>query len=198
MSAFPALLVEEPQDTDYASKYLSPWSGYFKKSIQERQNSVQNSSNSAGQLPLNIADIMIENCVGTLSLPLGISPNFIINNQHFIVPYCVEEPSIIAAASSISKLIAKNGGFIATNSEKNIMIGQVQIFNVHQHIQTAVDIVRENESKYINIGNNKYCASMVKRGGGIIKIEPRIITPRKYQHNKQQRAQYLVIHIHVK
>ncbi len=57
-----------------------------------------------------------------------------------------------------------------------------------------------NLLKYIKTGNNKYCASMVKRGGGIHKIETRIITPRPrvYKHNKTQRNHYLVIHIHVK
>eukprot|EP01084_Bolivina_argentea_P108290 193525_1 len=197
MSSFATLNVKEPESIDYAKQYLSPWSGYFKKSIQERQQSVQNESNEAGSLPLNIADIMIENCIGTLSLPLGISPNFVINNKHFIVPFCVEEPSVIAAASSISKLIAKNGGFSTSNSNKNIMIGQVQILNIHKDINKAINIIKQNESKYIKTGNNKYCASMVKRGGGIHKIETRIITPRIYKHNKTQRNKYLVIHIHV-
>ena len=199
MSSFPALNVEEPDDTDYSIKYLSPWSGFFKKPITERQKSVHNESNlNNGSLPLSIADIMIENCIGTLSLPLGISPNFIINNKHYIVPYCVEEPSIIAAASSISKLIAKNGGFITSNSERNTMIGQVQILNINNdNITKAIAIITENESKYIKIGNNKHCLSMLKRGG-IIKICPKIITPRIYKHNTTQRNKYLVIHIHVK
>ena len=48
---------------------LSQWSGFFKKSLIERQSMVANESNLCGQLPLNIADLMIENCIGTLSLP---------------------------------------------------------------------------------------------------------------------------------
>ena len=166
--------------------------------MTERQVMVDNESNLKGHLPLSTADIMIENCIGTLSLPLGISPNFIIDQKHFIVPYCVEEPSVIAAASSTSKLIAKNGGFITEHSARNVMIGQVQITQIPVHsIEKAVDILSQNESRYIQNGNDHFCASMVKRGGGIIKIEPRVITPRIYKHNKSQRNKYIVVHIHV-
>lgn len=77
-----------------------------------------------GGLPLDVADNMIENCIGSLSIPLGIAPNFVINNQHLIVPMCIEEPSVIAACSSISKLVAKHGGFFSDSTE-NIMTGQV-------------------------------------------------------------------------
>merc|ERR1719295_1363799 len=164
-------------DVDYGKSHLSKWSGFFKKSITDRQSMVNNESNANGHLPLNIADIMIENCIGTLSLPLGISPNFIINQRHFIVPYCVEEPSVIAAASSTSKLIAKNGGFTTDHSARNVMIGQVQILTIPKHsIQNAINILTQNESKYIQNGNDHFCASMVRRGGGIIQIKPRVIT----------------------
>eukprot|EP01084_Bolivina_argentea_P165806 287975_1 len=197
MSALAPFNVKEPDDTDFSTKHLAPWSGFFKKSIQERQQAVHNEANECGLLPLNIADIMIENCIGTLTLPLGISPNFVINKKHFVVPFCVEEPSIIAAASSISKLISKNGGFTTNNSETNCMIGQIQITNIHKHIHKAMDIIQQNKAKYIEKGNQKYCASMVQRGGGIIKIQSRQITPRIYKHNKVQRDSYLVLHIHI-
>ena len=39
------------------------------------------------------ADQMIENVVGTHSLPLGIAPNFLVNGREYLVPMSIEEPS---------------------------------------------------------------------------------------------------------
>ena len=39
---------------------------------------------------------MIENVVGVLGLPLGLALNFLINGRDYVVPLCVEEPSIVA------------------------------------------------------------------------------------------------------
>jgi degradative hydroxymethylglutaryl-CoA reductase len=54
---------------------------------------------------------MIENCIGKVSVPLGLGLNFLINGRKYSIPMAVEEPSIVAAASSAAKLIAENGGF---------------------------------------------------------------------------------------
>ena len=45
------------------------------------------------------ADGMIENAIGTFSLPLGIATNFRINDKDYLIPMVIEEPSVIAAAS---------------------------------------------------------------------------------------------------
>ncbi len=70
--------------------------------------------------------LQVENCIGVAALPLGVAPNFVVNGQHFVVPMCVEEPSVIAAASGIAKLLSSNGGFTA-QSTPNIMTGEVQV-----------------------------------------------------------------------
>ena len=49
---------------------------------------------------------MIENVIGKLSLPLGLLPSIMINNKKYMVPMSIEEPSVIAASSSIAKFIA--------------------------------------------------------------------------------------------
>ena len=51
---------------------------------------------------------MIENRVGTYQLPYGVALNFLIDGQDYVIPMAVEEPSVIAAASSAAKLIGKN------------------------------------------------------------------------------------------
>ena len=38
--------------------------------------------------------------IGTYSLPLGVATNFIIDGKHYVVPMALEEPSVVAAAST--------------------------------------------------------------------------------------------------
>ena len=42
---------------------------------------------------------------------------------------CIEEPSVIAAASSAAKFIAENGDGFKSYSTRPIMIGQIQILD---------------------------------------------------------------------
>lgn len=60
-----------------------------------------------------------------VGLPLAIAPNFMINNKKYQIPMCIEEPSVVAACSSIGKLISPYSFF--TSSTQNIMIGQIHI-----------------------------------------------------------------------
>jgi hydroxymethylglutaryl-CoA reductase len=70
-----------------------------------------------GGLSIELADNMIENCIGTMPLPLGLGIGFKINGKNFIVPMAIEEPSVIAASSSIAKLIAERGsGFLCVST----------------------------------------------------------------------------------
>ena len=50
----------------------------------------------ADALPVEVADIMIENAVGTFALPLGVALNFRVNGREHVIPMVVEEPSVIA------------------------------------------------------------------------------------------------------
>ena len=47
---------------------------------------------SPGPLPLETANSMIENAVGTFSLPLGLGLNLQVNRRDYLVPMAVEEP----------------------------------------------------------------------------------------------------------
>ena len=67
----------------------------FANLTDEEANTLQNT----GSLPLDQADRMIENVVGTFPVPLGIAVNFLINNHDYLIPMDIEEPSVIAAAS---------------------------------------------------------------------------------------------------
>src|SRR5881628_2482736 len=80
-------------------------------------------------LPLEVADIMVENAVGTFALPFGVALNFQVNQRDHVIPMVVEEPSVIAAASNAA-LVARSGGGFAAEADPGAMIGQIQLVNV--------------------------------------------------------------------
>ncbi len=80
-------------------------------------------------LERDLADHMIENVVGTYSLPLGIGLNFVINGHEVLVPMVIEEPSVVAGASYMAKLARAAGGFRAS-ADAPEMIGQMQLLDV--------------------------------------------------------------------
>ena len=62
---------------------------------------------SHGELGEVAADRMIENVIGTMSLPVGVATNFVIDGKAYLIPFCVEESSIVAAASNMAKRCLK-------------------------------------------------------------------------------------------
>ena len=66
---------------------------------------------------------MIENCIGVMSLPLGIGTGFKVNGKALMIPMSIEEPSVIAACSTVGKLISEKGSGFICNSTPPIMIG---------------------------------------------------------------------------
>jgi len=71
---------------------------------------------NTGGLPADVADRMIENVVGGVTIPLGIATNFRINGKDYLVPMALEEPSVVAAASNAAKIARIKGGFTVTNT----------------------------------------------------------------------------------
>lgn len=65
-----------------------------------------------------------ENTVSNFFLPLGLAPNFIINDHFYTLPMVIEESSVVAAASHAAKFWAKNGGF-HTRVTGTLKAGQV-------------------------------------------------------------------------
>ena len=75
-----------------------------------------------GGLSTELADYMIENCIGVMPLPLGLGLGFKINGQDYQVPMAIEEPSVIAAVSAIAKLVSEKGSGFTVSSTPPIMI----------------------------------------------------------------------------
>ncbi len=115
-------------------------------------------------------DEFIENTITNFYLPLGIAPNFLINDHYFTIPMVIEESSVVAAAAKAAKFWSTRGGFKATvfDTEK---IGQVHFMykgNVSKLKQFFIDIKEHFYSETESITKN-----MQKRGGGIRSIELR-------------------------
>jgi hydroxymethylglutaryl-CoA reductase len=123
-------------------------------------------------LSFKAANRMIENVISVMPVPLGIATNFCINKKEYLVPMATEEPSIIAAASYAAKLSRTFGGFTATTTEP-LMIGQIQILNVADKIESKKRIL-EHKQQLIEKAN-KQDPVLIEVGGGMKDITVRTI-----------------------
>lgn len=113
-------------------------------------------------------DDFIENTITNYYLPFGIAPNFLINNELFVLPMVIEESSVVAAASNAAKFWLERGGFKA-NVISTIKNGQVHInyFGSEKSIGAYFSEVKPKLITSIaSIEKN-----MKKRGGGLLNIE---------------------------
>ncbi len=115
-----------------------------------------------GSLSGELADVFIENAVGTFALPLGVATNFLINGADVLVPMAVEESSVLAAASHGAKLARAGGGF-RTAATAPVMTGQIQLFLTKNCDYDAILNARKDELiAFANRGQD----SLIARGGG--------------------------------
>ena len=121
-----------------------------------------------GALPVELADGMIENVIGKFELPMGVATNFIINGKEVLVPMAVEEPSVIAAASYMARLVRDHGGF-QTSSTAPVMRAQIQLLGASD-LAKAKDTILENRDEIIALANAQD-ALLVQLGGGCKDIE---------------------------
>ncbi len=156
--------------------------GFYKLSVSERREMLADLAgltpeqveawSSSGELSEDAADRMIENVVGTYSLPIGVATNFIIDGDHYLVPFVLEEPSVVAAASNMAKRCHDRGGF-ASNNDDPVMIGQIQVVECDDPTSAMREIIG-NKQELID-SCNEVDPILVKFGGGCRDIEARII-----------------------
>ena len=119
-------------------------------------------------LPLDLANGMIENVIGKFELPLGIATNFQVNGRDYLVPMAVEEPSVVAAASYMAKIVRGNGGFVAQTTDP-IMRAQVQILRCDDVEEAKARILQEKDT-LMALANSKDKV-LISLGGGCKDIE---------------------------
>jgi hydroxymethylglutaryl-CoA reductase len=100
--------------------------GFYKLPMAERLKLVQRLTGltdeevktlgNTGGLPAEVADRMIENVIGGITMPMGVATNFMINGKDYLIPMAIEEPSVVAAASNSAKMARVKGGFNVTNT----------------------------------------------------------------------------------
>jgi hydroxymethylglutaryl-CoA reductase len=140
----------------------------------------------SGLLP-EAANHIVENVIGTYSLPLGLGLNFQINGRDYLVPMCVEEPSVIAAASNAARMVRAGGGFLA-DADPPHMIAQVQLIDVPDTAAACAAILAE---KAVLLGRcDAAQPGLIKRGGGARDLEVRVLEP-----SQPGRLGMLVVHI---
>ncbi len=105
-----------------------------------------------GGITYDQASNMIENAIGTVSFPLGIATNFVINGKDYLIPMVIEEASVVAASSKAAKIARKHGGFVMT-ADESYSIGQIQVVNVD--IQATIPKIMKSAEKIINLANSK-------------------------------------------
>lgn len=157
-------------------------SGFYSLSMNERHLAIANALSLSPEhfhpwtdlesLDQDTADSMIENVVGQLSLPVGIGMNFLIDGEPKFIPFCVEESSIVAAASNIAKRAYNCGGF-TTNVDPPLMIGQLQILNIDE-FDRAIEVIEGKKQELMDKCNDIE-STMIRLGGGCKDIECRIL-----------------------
>ena len=112
-------------------------------------------------------DEFVENTITNFYLPLGVAPNFLINDKVYTIPMAIEESSVVAAAAKSAKYWSERGGFKTSiiNTEK---IGQVHFLfsGSSKKLEKFIDKI-----KPLFFSNTAlFTKNMQKRGGGILDI----------------------------
>ena len=115
-------------------------------------------------------DEFIENTITNYYLPLGVSPNFLINKKLYTIPMAIEESSVVAAASKAAKFWLDRGGF-KTTVISTTKIGQVH-FIYHGDFEKLKTFFNTIKSKLFTDAK-PITKNMEARGGGILDIELR-------------------------
>ncbi|MEK5101060.1 hydroxymethylglutaryl-CoA reductase, degradative [Cytobacillus sp. FSL M8-0252] len=157
-------------------------SGFHRFSVEERLQIISEACHLTeedkeiliGKQPLSIstADAMIENVLGSISIPVGVATNFKINGKDTFIPMATEEPSVVAAASNAAKASYDKGGFFASLSG-SVMIGQIQVIGVEDPYAARLRVY-DKKLEILKICNEKD-PTLVAIGGGAIDIEVKII-----------------------
>lgn len=140
-------------------------------------------------LPVDDADHMVENVIGTFALPNAVAVNFQINGRDRLVPMVVEEPSVLAAVSYMAKVARTKGGFVAETDEP-VMIGQIQLMDVRDPDRCEAAL-RGALPDLEAIASGLH-PRLVERGGGLRGFEIRRVV---YEEPGEPREVMVVLHV---
>jgi hydroxymethylglutaryl-CoA reductase len=169
--------------------------GFYNLSLAERQRALREAAGLTSEdlaalsgvsgLSAEQADHMIENAIGLHALPLGVALNFIVNGREVLVPMAIEEPSVVAGASFMARLVRAGGGFIAHTSAPEI-IGQMQLLDVPDLHAARLAILEQRSSLLAEV--DEIDPVLKRLGGGPRDLEVRII-------ESSPAGTFLVVHL---
>ena len=156
--------------------------GFYKITVDERRALVSEVTGTSsaeiegaldgGGIDAEIADKFVENVIGTYALPLGVALNLRLDDEDFVVPMVVEEPSVVAAASNAAKMIRAGGGFVSDIDEP-VMIGQIELRDVRDPVSSSRALLGKTDS-LLSLADLAV-PGLVARGGGARALEVRIL-----------------------
>ena len=113
-------------------------------------------------------DDFIENTISNYYLPMGIAPNFLVNQDLYAIPMVIEESSVVAAASNAAKFWLDKGGF-TTQVISTIKNGQVHLnfFGNTKDMTAFFGVIKPKLIASIS----QVETNMKKRGGGLLDIQ---------------------------
>ncbi|MDA7711392.1 hydroxymethylglutaryl-CoA reductase, degradative [Flavobacteriaceae bacterium] len=109
-----------------------------------------------------------ENTVSNFYLPLGVAPNFLINEQWYTLPMVIEESSVVAAACKAAKFWMHRGGF-QTRVVATEKVGQIH-FLYQGDEKKLKDFIQLHQTQLID-STRHLTKNMRARGGGITALE---------------------------
>ncbi len=153
--------------------------GFYKRGLEERRLLLKEAAGIsdddinmlASGLTLASANLMVENAIGTMQVPLGVATNFRINGRERLIPMATEEASVIAAASYSAKLALPTG--FVTTSTRPVMRGQIQIVDIEDAAggKTRIEAAKER----LIVQANKLAGLLPALGGGVIDLKARVL-----------------------
>ncbi len=156
-------------------------SGFYRKSVAERRSVVAAAAGlpeealaalDAGALSLDVADGMIENVIGTYSLPFAVAVNFRVDGVDRLVPMVVEEPSVVAASSFAARMVRDSGGF-TSHASAPVMLGQVQLVDIAD-VDAAMAAISAHRDELLARARAAM-PRLVERGGGPVDLTARVL-----------------------
>ena len=113
-------------------------------------------------------DEFIENTLTNFYMPLGVAPNFLINESLFTLPMVIEESSVVAAAGNAAKFWLNKGGF------KTVVIDTLKVGQVHFLYKGNPELLyaffEKNKKNLLN-ATSGLTQKMELRGGGIVSLD---------------------------
>eukprot|EP00035_Acanthoeca_spectabilis_P021665 m.439445 g.439445 ORF g.439445 m.439445 type:complete len:445 (+) comp18392_c0_seq1:1265-2599(+) len=156
--------------------------GFHKLSHEDRVAAVQAKSGisdtqakeliSMDGIGFDLANRLVENVVTTISIPVGVATNVIVDGVERLVPMATEESSVVAAVCNSALQCRGTGGFFCSTTGPN-MIAQVQLVAVDDPANARLKILeRRDEIAELCDATDPILTGL---GGGFRDLEVRVI-----------------------